>query len=73
MPLGKNNACSLSYRVVSQPPDPADEVGGDALEGRDVAGAVVVEVGAGREGVLSRGWAAAAAVTRLQKGFERAA
>ena len=63
----------MSNRVVSEPPDPADEVGGDALEGRDVAGAVVVEVGAGREGGLSRGWAAAAVITRLQKGLERAA
>lgn len=60
-------------RVVSEPPDPADEEGGDALEGRDVAGAVMVEVRAGREGVLSRGLAAAAAVTRLQEGLERTA
>ncbi len=40
----------LTHRVVPQPLDPADEMGGDPLEGGDVGGAVEVEVGPGGRG-----------------------
>ena len=68
----------VTNRVVAEPPDPADEVGGDAPEGGDVAGAMWVEVraaagGGGGERLPSRGRLAAAAAARLQERLERTA
>ena len=39
-----------NYRVVPEPLDPADEMGGDSLEGGDVDRPVEVEVGPGLRG-----------------------